>query len=410
MKNKTLLILGLVWPEPKSSAAGTRMLQLIKLFQEQGFSVVFASAAQESDFSYDLKSIGVVTQKIVLNSNTFDDFIKELNPEMVLFDRFVIEEQFGWRVYENCPKALRILDTEDLHSLRLTRQNAVKKNIPFEISDLLTSEIAKREIASILRCDLSLIISEVEMNILIDIFKIDANLLHYLPLFFDFTAENKPLDFHKKKYFVFIGNFLHEPNWDAVKQLKEKIWPEIRKQLPDAMMNIYGAYPSQKVLQLHNPKENFIIHGRAKNANDVIINAKILLAPIRFGAGLKGKLLEAMQLGTPTITTNIGAEGINANYNWNGFITDDFSAFVSKAVLLYQDDMVWNQSQINGFDILVNRFKSDLFENIFTDKICFLQLNLENHRKLNFIGSLLLHHTALSTKYMSRWIEEKNKQ
>ena len=222
MKNKILLILGLVWPEPKSSAAGTRMLQLIKLFQEQGFSVVFASAAQESDFSYDLKSIGVITQKIILNSNTFDDFIKELNPEMVLFDRFVIEEQFGWRVYENCPKALRILDTEDLHSLRLTRQNAVKKNIPFEISDLLTSEIAKREIASILRCDLSLIISEVEMNILIDIFKIDANILHYLPLFFDFTAENKPLDFHKKKDFVFIGNFLHEPNWDAVKQLKEK--------------------------------------------------------------------------------------------------------------------------------------------------------------------------------------------
>ena len=98
MKNNTLLIIGLVWPEPKSSAAGTRMLQLIKLFKEQDFSIVFASAAQESDFSYDLKSFGVTTQKIVLNSNTFDDFIKELNPEIVLFDRFVIEEQFGWQI------------------------------------------------------------------------------------------------------------------------------------------------------------------------------------------------------------------------------------------------------------------------------------------------------------------------
>jgi glycosyltransferase involved in cell wall biosynthesis len=409
LKNKTLLILGLVWPEPKSSAAGTRMLQLIKLFQEQGFSVVFASAAQESDFSYDLKSIGVITQKIVLNSNTFDDFIKELNPEIVLFDRFVIEEQFGWRVYENCPNALRILDTEDLHSLRLIRQNAVKKNIEFQLSDLRTSEIAKREIASILRCDLSLIISEIEMKILEDVFKIDPNLLHYLPLFFDLKEENKLLDFHQKKDFVFIGNFLHEPNWDAVKQLKEKIWPEIRKQLPDAMMNIYGAYPSQKVLQLHNSKENFIIHGRAENANDVIINAKVLLAPIRFGAGLKGKLLEAMQLGTPTITTKIGAEGINANYNWNGFIADDFGEFASKAILLYQDETVWNQSQKNGFEILENRFKKDLFENLFTDKINFLQSNLENHRNINFMGSLLLHHTALSTKYMSRWIEEKNR-
>lgn len=409
MKNNTLLIIGLVWPEPKSSAAGTRMLQLIELFEKQGFSVVFASAAQESDFSFDLKSIGVTTQKIVLNSNTFDDFIKELNPEIVLFDRFVIEEQFGWRVYENCPNALRILDTEDLHSLRLTRQNAVKKNIEFQLSDLLTSEIAKREIASILRCDLSLIISEFEMKVLVETFKINTNLLHYLPLFFDFKEENLMLGYDQKKDFVFIGNFLHEPNWDAVKQLKEKIWSKISKELPDAMMHIYGAYPSQKVLQLHNPKENFLIHGRAKNAKDVIIDAKVLLGPMRFGAGLKGKLLECMLLGTPSITTNVGAEGINANHNWNGFITDDFNEFVSKSVLLYQDETVWNQSQKNGFEILESRFKIDLFENIFTDEINFIKSNLESHREQNFMGSLLLHHTALSTKYMSRWIEEKNK-
>lgn len=409
MNNKSLLIIGLVWPEPKSSAAGTRMLQLIELFQKQGFFVVFASAAQESDFSSDLKSIGVVTQKIVLNSNTFDDFIKELNPEIVLFDRFVIEEQFGWRVYENCPNALRILDTVDLHSLRLTRQNAVKKNIEFQLSDLLTTEIAKREIGSILRCDLSLIISEFEMEVLVETFKINTNLLHYLPLFIDLKEENLSLDFYQRKDFVFIGNFIHEPNWDAVKQLKEKIWPDISKKLPESILHIYGAYPSQKVLQLHSPKENFIIHGRADNANDVIINAKVLLAPIRFGAGLKGKLLEAMQLGTPSITTNVGAEGMNKNYNWNGFITDDFKEFASKSVMLYQDETVWYESQKNGFEILKNRFKVDLFEKLFTDKINFLQSNLVNHRNLNFMGSLLLHHTALSTKYMSRWIEEKNK-
>ena len=147
LNKKILLVIGLVWPEPKSSAAGTRILQLICLFQNQGFDVVFASAAQESEFSFNLNSIGVKTQKIELNSATFDDFIQRLNLNIVLFDRFVIEEQFGWRVYKNCPSAIRILDTEDLHCLRLTRQNAIKKNIPFSIDDLLTSEIAKREIS-----------------------------------------------------------------------------------------------------------------------------------------------------------------------------------------------------------------------------------------------------------------------
>ena len=384
------------------------MLQLIELFQEQGFSIVFASAAQKSDFSSDLKSIGVTTQKIVLNSNTFDDFIKELNPEIVLFDRFVIEEQFGWRVYENCPNAMRILDTVDLHSLRLIRQDAVKKNIPFKISSLLTSEMAKREIASILRCDLSLIISEFEMKFLMDIFKIDSNLSHYLPLFFDLKGENLILDFHQKKDFVFIGNFIHEPNWDAVKQLKEKIWPKIRKELPDAIMHIYGAYPSQKVLQLHNTKENFIIHGRAENSNDVIINAKVLLAPIRFGAGLKGKLLEAMQMGTPSVTTNTGAEGISDINEWSGFIEDDWDEFAAKSIQLYIEETQWNLAQKKGFQIL-KKFDRTHFKFSFFEKLTTLNHSLLEFRIQNFIGSLLLHHTTQSTKFMSKWIEEKNK-
>ena len=159
------------------------MLQLIDLFQKQNFDVVFASAAQESEFTFDLKSIGVSCQKIKLNCASFNAFITELKPDTVLFDRYITEEQFGWRVYENCPDSIRILDTEDLHCLRLERQNAVKKNIYFELSDLLNSDIAKREIASIYSCDLTLMISEFEMEVLNSVFKIDIDLLHYLPMF-----------------------------------------------------------------------------------------------------------------------------------------------------------------------------------------------------------------------------------
>ncbi|WP_300565203.1 glycosyltransferase family 4 protein [Flavobacterium sp.] len=409
LKNKSLLIIGLVWPEPKSSAAGTRMLQLIDLFQRQGFEIVFASAAQESEFSFDLKSIGVSTQKIALNSSSFDDFIAELNPEIVLFDRYVIEEQFGWRVYENSPNSLRILDTEDLHCLRLARQNAVKKNIDFQLSDLLSEPVAKREIASVLRCDLTLIISEFEMSVLNDIFKINSKLLYYLPLFYDTIEVDLLPKFDERKDFVFIGNFLHEPNWDAVKQLKEKIWPQIRKNLPEAKMNIYGAYPSQKVLQLHNPNEKFLIHGRAEDAEEVIKNTRILVAPLRFGAGLKGKLLEAMLFGTPSVTTSVGTEGISENEDWNGFMEDDFNGFASKSVLLYEDENLWNKMQGIGFHILENRFKKEGFENSFIENLNSIKTSLEAHRNLNFMGNLLLHHNALSTKYMSRWIEEKNK-
>ena len=404
-----LLIIGMVWPEPQSSAAGTRMLQLIALFQEQNYDITFASAAQGSEFSFDLKSINVKTQNIALNCSSFNDFLLHLKPDIVLFDRYIIEEQFGWRVAENSPDAIRILDTEDLHCLRLARQNAVKKNIDFTISDLLLSDIAKREISSLYRCDLTLMISEFEMDTLKNTFNINENLLHYLPLFYNTIEKELISEFDKRQDFVFIGNFLHEPNSDAVKQLKETIWPLIRKQLPMVKLNIYGAYPSQKVLEYHNPKENFLVHGRAESSENVLKNAKILLAPLRFGAGLKGKILEAMSLGTPIVTTPIGAEGIiNTSSNIN-FVTNDFNKFAQKSVALYTNQLLWDSCQKTGFEIIQEKFKKELFQDLFYNKLNHLKTQLSEHRKSNFIGNILQFQLNLSTKYMSRWIEEKNK-
>ncbi|MFT6211545.1 MAG: hypothetical protein ACJATE_002182, partial [Bacteroidia bacterium] len=190
MTSINLLIIGTVFPEPNSSAAGGRMLQLIELFQQQGWEITFASAAAESEFAVNLSAIGVKQVSIQLNSSSFDGFVKELNPQMVLFDRFMTEEQFGWRVADNCPNALRVLDTEDLHCLRHARHQALKENREFSHSDLLNDH-AKREIASIYRCDVSLIISEYEMELLKAIFKVDEVLLHYLPFMLE-SINNDP--------------------------------------------------------------------------------------------------------------------------------------------------------------------------------------------------------------------------
>ncbi len=411
--NQRVLIIGFVWPEPNSSAAGGRMVQLISIFKEQGFEVTFASPAMDSDYMVDLNSLGVTKKSIALNCSSFDVFVKELNPSIVLFDRFMIEEQFGWRVSENCPNALRLLDTEDLHCLRLARQKAFKEERFFSTDDLLVEEVAKREIASILRCDVSLMIAEYEMELLQTVFKIDADLLYYLPLLLESiedSAIQKLPSFEERNNFVFIGNFLHEPNWNAVQYLKETIWPLIRKQIPEAVLQIYGAYPSQKVVQLHQPKEGFQIMGRANDAQDVVKNARVVLAPLRFGAGIKGKLVEAMQCGTPSVTTTIGAESICGDLPWNGFITDDAETFANKAVALYQDKMIWQKAQENGFDIIEKRYLKSLFEDDFVKHILKVQNHLKEYRLHNFVGAMLRHHTLTSTKYMSRWIEEKNRK
>lgn len=405
--SKRLLIIGFVWPEPKSSAAGTRMMQLIELFQSADYDVTFASTAQNLEFSEDLNTNGIATKGIQLNSSAFDDFVAELNPTVVVFDRFMVEEQFGWRVSENCPNALKIVDTIDLHLLRNARQIAVKEIREFVLDDLF-SNLAKREIASILRCDLSLMVSEYEMELLQTKFKIEKELLYYLPLFAERLNEILPFD--DRQGFVFIGNFMHEPNWDAVQYLSREIWPLIHVKLPQTKMLVYGAYPTQKVLELNKPKINFYVKGRAEDALKVIQEAKVVLAPLRFGAGIKGKLLEAMQSGTPSVTTTIGSESMKGKLDWNGFITDGPIEFAQSAVELYSNQIIWEKSKNNGFDILRERYKKSNFDAAFLERINTLLNKLKEHRNQNFIGSLLQHHTLSSTKYMSKWIEEKNKE
>ncbi|MGB1042170.1 MAG: glycosyltransferase [Tenacibaculum sp.] len=407
---KHLLIIGYVWVE-KTTGAGNRMLQLIDVFKKQNVKITFASPAQKTENSLDLSKLMIDEVSIALNDASFDVFIKELEPDLVLFDRFMIEEQFGWRVAENCPNAVRILDTEDLHFLRKTRHQLIKKGAMFTNAALLQSVDAKREIAAILRCDVSLIISSFEMQLLQDVFKIDKALLYHLPFLLDtiddaIVASWKP--FNKREHFVFIGNFFHAPNVDAVLQLK-LIWKNIRKQLPKAEIHIYGAYVTQQIQQLHKKEEGFLIKGFAKDALEVVKNAKVVLAPLRFGAGIKGKLTEAMLCGTPSVTSKIGAEGMHNDLEWNGFITDDFTDFANKAVKLYTDEVLWNDVQKNGATIINTLYDKELLETPFMNRIKEIQTNLYTHRTQNFLGSLLQHQTLQATKYMSKWIEEKNK-
>jgi hypothetical protein len=403
-----LLIIGAVWPEPGSSAGGSRTVQLAALFRSQGWRITLASAASESEFAADLSVMGIEKAKIALNDAAFDSFIAELNPDLVMFDRFMTEEQFGWRVAEHCPAALRMLDTIDLHCLRQARHTALKQNRAFAPADLF-SDVAKREIASVLRCDLSLIISGPEMELLREHFKVDEELLHYLPFLLDPITGEGFKSFDERKGFVTIGNFLHEPNWDSVKYLKEAIWPLIRKRLPKAEMNVYGAYVSQKAEQLHKPSEGFFVQGRAVDAMEVISAAKVLLAPLRFGAGIKGKLVEAMQCGTPSVTTAVGAEGMSDGA-WNGVVTDDPVAFADAAVKLYTDREEWLKAQETGKELVNHFYNKKRHGEKLLQRIAEVKDHLPEHRLKNFYGAMLMHHTLASTKYMSKWIEEKGRK
>lgn len=425
---KTLLIIGYVWPEPNSSAAGTRMMQLIALFKREGWSITFASPSNLGEHKADLLSLGINEQLIELNNESFDLFIQQLQPGLVIFDRFMMEEQFGWRIEKHAPQAIRILNTEDLHSLRAVRQQMIKDylntqpemtnlqklplhNMQVLFEKMAASDLAKREIAAIFRCDLTLMISEFEMELLQQ-FQVPIRQLIYLPFLYESLPTSPLKTFEARQNFIAIGNFRHEPNWDAVLWLKQEIWPQIRQQLPQAELHIYGAYPPKKATQLHNPQQGFKIMGWAENAFDVLTQARVCLAPLRFGAGIKGKLAEAMLCGTPNVTTSIGSESMQMENSeeWGGAIANQSDDFAEQAVRLYQDLALWQKAQMQGYKIVTDRYlQTPTRSQPLLDKINELTTELVAHRTANFIGAMLNHHHHKSTQYMAQWIEAKNR-
>ncbi|MGO2075995.1 MAG: glycosyltransferase [Pseudoalteromonas sp.] len=405
---KKVLVIGYVWPEPNSSAAGTHMMSLLTSFKHQGWNVEFASPAQKTEHMVNLDEHDISSATIALNCASFDEYVSQYAPDIVMFDRFMMEEQFGWRVDKHCPQALKILDTEDLQCLRNARHEAHKAGREFNHSDL-HSDIAKREIAAILRCDLSLIISSYEMQLLSDVFKVDSRLLHHLPFMVDLKSlPSSTKSFEQRQHFMTIGNFRHAPNWDAVLYL-QKIWPLIRKQLPTAELHIYGSYPPPKATALNNPKTGFLIKGWAENAFTVMQSARVCLSPLRFGAGIKGKLLEAMIMQTPSVTTNIGSEVMHHDLPWPGSIENDAQQFADAALALYQNELQFNNAQTKGKAILTSLYDKTILEAGLVKKINAISNTLSTHREANFTGQMLKHHTMRSTQYMAQWIEAKNK-
>jgi glycosyltransferase involved in cell wall biosynthesis len=414
-----LLMIGYVWPETNASAAGLRDWALLEQFRAAGFEVHYASPAKENAFSAKLQAMGVPIFSCEANDPKFDEFIGKLQPSVVLFDRFVIEEQFGWRVEESCPDAIRVLDTQDLHFLRRAREAALREGWALEriqeASEEMILKFAKedllRELSAIYRSDLTLVISSFEMKLLLQRYKIPQELLLLQRLSYSPKSFDEYPAFDIRKNFVSIGNFRHPPNVDAILWLTREIWPEIRNRLPNAEIHLYGAYPSREMMALSNSKTGIIVKGPVENQYETLGRYRVLLAPLRFGAGIKGKIADAWSVGTAVVTTPIGAEGMvdlnGSDGNWPGEIADHPVSFASSAADLYTRESLWEEHRQLGAATLARSYSPAANARVLIAALENARVNRDEFRKQNLIGAMLRHNLHRSTKYFSRWIELK---
>lgn len=394
------LLIGHRWPEPRSTAAGVRTGNVLEILRDEGWETHFATAAPNRSERAELPA-GVSGHAIALNDSALDPWLRALAPEIVVFDRFYSEEQFGWRARQALPEALLVLDTVDLHFLRLARAQGQPADP--------TAPAAQRELASILRCDLSWVVSDHEHALLTRDLGLPAGLIDISRILY--PPSPAPAPWAAREGFATIGTFQHEPNRDAIRWLKRELWPRIRKLRPGASVRVCGSYVTREFSDMHSPREGFLVNGEVESATAELARARVSLAPLRFGAGIKGKILDSWWSGTPVVTTPIGAEGMHApGEPFAGRVAETADDLAAHAVALLDDEAAAQTLSDAGRAVLVARHGyANERARVGRDLRERLRL-LEASRRRHWLGPLLHSQTLRSTEYFSRWIEQKNLQ
>jgi len=417
----------LVWPEPSSSAAGVRLDYLIRLFSREGFELHLSSTAEQGPYSALFEDLdGVYRHNLDPNSSETSTKLAQINPDVVVFDRYPTEEQFSWHVMEACPKAIRILDTEDLHGLRRARELSLEelenKGVQthlyvaeHEIEPIsVYNTIALREMVSMHRSDLSLVVSDVELSYAQKYYGIPINQLLYLPILSSrLFGPFEPLINDMSTHACFIGNFKHAPNRDAVRFLRYQLWPHINRALSgqgdaNSECHIYGAYMDATMERLDDPSIGFHMKGRVDSVYATMAAYGVLLAPLRFGAGVKGKILDAISMELPVVTTPIGSEGLSVHLDGV-----DFPGYVAKTVEEFKQSAVkclsttarkrWN---FPDHKKLEQRLETE-YGNAFIAQVNNL---IEGKNRVQHpIKVMLEQNSQLAHRYLSKYIQLKNK-
>jgi hypothetical protein len=418
MNGRKLLWMCCVWPEPDSSAAGTRTKQLLLAAVKRGFNVTAVSGAESSPYRSALENCGVATACFPPNDSAFDHFIRELAPDCVIFDRFMLEEQFGWRVRHAAPDALRVLDTVDLHSLRRARHREFSAvtdgaGAMWVPADTFTAEDGLRELAAIHRSDLALCVSTAEIELLRGLGGVGSEKIRRVSLLYPATEDIRGYD--DRADFVAIGGLNHAPNADSFDVLASVVWPKIRAalvmrgQATSPSLHLWGSYPTQSFRALANPALGIAVHGRAEAALPLLSRYRVNLAPLRFGAGVKGKVADGWAVGTPCVGTEIAAEGMTEQGVFGGEVAKDWDAFARAAADLYADQERWNLASLQGIRLVNALFNHELESEKLFQSIDISASQLSEMRARNVIGAILWREQFRSAEYMSRWIEAKNK-
>lgn len=352
--NKRVLVLDHCTPTPDQDAGSVTVFNLLLLLREMGFQITFIP---EDNFLYmpeyttRLQRIGVE----VLYAPYFTSVEQHLAESGARYDlafifRPGVMEKHLITVRKNCPKAKLLYHTVDLHFLRMMREADLLSDSD---KQKLAEEMKQREFEMIRKADASIVHSTAELEILRKDLRKEK--IHVFPLIMDVCGTSK--QFHERNDIVFVGGYQHTPNIDAVQYFVKEIMPLLRVKLPDVRFFAVGSKPPEEILDL--ACEDVVITGFVEELNPFLDRMRVAVAPLRYGAGIKGKIGSAMAVGLPTVATTLAAEGMSLKQGENIIIADSPEDFVCGISDLFLDERHWNEISKCGLQFAENNWGAE---------------------------------------------------
>lgn len=348
-----ILILDALTPDASRDSGSLRMVNIMRLLGEMGWRVSFMADNRVASHEeiLQLGRFGVHTLCKPWSPSLARWLASESNAvQAVMMCRHYVATPNFDLVRRLAPGAKTIFDTVDLHFLR--EQRAAEHTNNKAIANQANASRHK-ELALIRACDVTLVVSPVEQELLSrEVPEAKVVLLSNIHEVFGRGA-----GFAERKDLVFVGGFGHPPNVDAVNWLVSEIYPRIRAARPEIALHLIGDIPESERSQLSGP--GIHIHGRVSDLGPWMEGCRIALAPLRYGAGVKGKVNMAMSHGLPVVATSIAAEGMQLHHGDNILVGDDADAFASAVLRLYDDDSLWLRLSEQGLDNIRQHFSFD---------------------------------------------------
>lgn len=333
-------------PRPDQDSGSVTTYFMLKILVELGYDVTFVPSDLEylGEYSDALRYIGVrCLHRDDISSVKYH--LKHHGSEYSVYFLFraPIAALYLNDIKKYAPSATIILQTVDLHYLREERSAQL---VGTSEAIVAAQKSKEWELAIITRCDISIVISPIEKQLLAD--ELPSADIRMLPLLFHYMPGPSSQTFNKRSDIVFIGGFRHQPNVDAVVFFSKEIWPLILKSLPAARFLIVGSDPTDEVLELGNlPGINVL--GHVKDLKPIFSSVLLSVAPLRFGAGLKGKVAASLGHGVPVVATRIAVEGMGLTDGEDALIADTPGAFAEAVSRVYQNPELWHKLSSQGF-------------------------------------------------------------